>query len=193
MLDAAYPFPARGSKSRCRFASIDNPNHRRDTTDIHTPRELGDGLRGFQLCCGLPTRGSQEAVHRSPRHRRRMRFRAVWARDCARKVLNCRASRNAAPAPPACRAPGNEAAPADLGHFFAHANDALRPVEQRVWIPALVGDVDMLDTRRARSITGIRDSGQLVKPPFGSVDHCIGVRRSCARAARSSPMPISSP
>src|ERR1700748_3797186 len=58
-------------------------------------------------------------------------------------------------------------APTDLGHFLAHSDDALGPVQHRGGIAALAGDIDMLeavralvDDRRARFVafgeTGIR-------------------------------------
>src|SRR5690242_11621235 len=53
-----------------------------------------------------------------------------------------------------------EIAPADLGYFLPHANDALRPVQHRIQITPLLGDVDvfvavrsLVDDWRRRLVT----------------------------------------
>ena len=71
-------------------------------------------------------------------------------------------------------------APAYLGNFLTHANDALHPIQQRVRIATLGSEVDVLETVGPELITGITGLSLLVKPAFDSVDHCIGVRRSYA-------------
>src|SRR6185503_19747657 len=62
-------------------------------------------------------------------------------------------------------------APADLRHFLAHADDALHPIEQGVWVAPLFGGVHMLEPirptaydRKCRVITLREAAVRLVRP-----------------------------